>query len=255
MKRLFCIIMAASALVWACGKDNDVKDPDEQKEPEQPVEQTVPATGVKLNRTELTLEINDTETLKATLEPANTTDSPAFEWSSSAPEVASVNNGIVKALSAGEAVITVKQGSLSAGCKVTVPEPEQPSEGWDGETFIDRSADWAMAYTDHGGWWSFDINSCTAKYHLIKYIMEGEDFMGAPEDIRYEPVNIRHAYEYFCVNVDESYLVNAVSNKIPDMVELLWPENYGRAQGYVFGFDENKKFTGEYAHLTSEHVF
>lgn len=128
-------------------------------------------------------------------------------------------------------------------------------EGWDGKTFVDKSADWGVEFENHGNWWSFNVKTCTAPYHLIKYIMEGEDFMGAPESMRYSPVDIEVAYTYFCVNVDESYLVNAVSSALPDMEELLWPTGYGKAQGYVFGFDKDKKFTGEYAHLESEHVF
>ena len=128
-------------------------------------------------------------------------------------------------------------------------------EGWDGKTFIDRSGEWTTAFVDKGGWWAYEITSCTAKYHLIKYIMEGEDFLGASEAVRKSPIDIAESYKYWCVNVDESYLLNAMTTTLPDMVELAWPDGYGHAHGYVFGFDENKQFTGEYVHLESEKVF
>lgn len=46
-----------------------------------------------------------------------------------------------------------------------------------------------------------------------------------------------------------------MTDQLPSSVEPLWPEGGGRAHGYVFGFNEKKKFTGEYVHLASEKVF
>ena len=59
-------------------------------------------------------------TITVTLTPSNATDDIA--WESSAPEIASVNNGVVKGLSYGEAAITASIGELSSTLTITVIE-------------------------------------------------------------------------------------------------------------------------------------
>ena len=81
----------------------------------------VPATGVTLDRQALSLSVGETAALTAVPQPENTTD--ALSWSSSAPAVASVKDGVVTALSAGETVITAACGSAEATCAVTVTQP------------------------------------------------------------------------------------------------------------------------------------
>ena len=87
--------------------------------------QTVPVTGVTLDKAELTLEKGSTGTLTATVAPQNATNN-TVTWSSSNPEVATVDNGVVTAVSAGEAIITVttEDGAKTATCKVTVNAPQ-----------------------------------------------------------------------------------------------------------------------------------
>ena len=80
-------------------------------------------TGVELDATAKTLEIGEGFTLTATVKPADAKDK-SLSWSSSAPSVATVDNGVVKAVSAGTATIKVTAGSgaFSASCVVTVNE-------------------------------------------------------------------------------------------------------------------------------------
>ena len=85
--------------------------------------QTVPVTGVTLDKAELTLEKGSTGTLKATVEPQNATNN-TVTWSSSNPEVATVDNGVVTAVSAGTAIITAKAGDKTATCTVTVAKAD-----------------------------------------------------------------------------------------------------------------------------------
>ncbi len=80
--------------------------------------EVTPATGVTLDQTELTLTAGKTASLKATVQPENTTDT--IVWSSSKEEVATVENGIVTAKTAGETVITATCGTVKAECAVTV---------------------------------------------------------------------------------------------------------------------------------------
>jgi len=85
------------------------------------VSPTTAVTGVTLNKTAATLKVGDTETLTATVEPADATNK-AISWSSSDNAVATVNNGVVSAVGAGTATITVTttDGGKTAACAVTV---------------------------------------------------------------------------------------------------------------------------------------
>ncbi len=82
----------------------------------------VRATGIKLNKTALSLSLNGTkeETLVATVEPSDATDT--VTWTSSNTKVATVVNGKVTAVGAGTAVITVRAGNQTATCTVNVSE-------------------------------------------------------------------------------------------------------------------------------------
>ena len=104
-----------------------------------------PATGISLNKTELTLTEGKSETLTATVTPTDTTDTVV--WESSKDTVATVDsNGKVTAKAPGEAVITAKAGTQTATCtvkveaaacthpnKTTVPEKASDctNKGWD----------------------------------------------------------------------------------------------------------------------------
>ena len=79
----------------------------------------IPATGVTLDKTELSLTEGESATLTATVEPENATDK-AIVWTSSDNAVATVENGVVTAVKAGTAIITAACGSAKAECTVTV---------------------------------------------------------------------------------------------------------------------------------------
>jgi predicted outer membrane repeat protein len=84
-----------------------------------------PVTGVSLNEEAITLEVSETFTLVATITPAGATDQ-TVGWVSGNQSVATVNNsGLVTAVSAGTATISVVtvDGSFIATCDVTVIEP------------------------------------------------------------------------------------------------------------------------------------
>ena len=67
----------------------------------------------------LSLEVGKTQTLTATVLPADATDK-SVTWTSSNPSVASVTKGAVTAHVAGTATITAKAGDKTANCVVTV---------------------------------------------------------------------------------------------------------------------------------------
>ncbi len=80
----------------------------------------IPVTSITLNESNLELVAEETYTLTATLEPVNAFNKKVL-WSSSNPSVASVVDGVVTALAAGETTITATASSgLTASCAVTV---------------------------------------------------------------------------------------------------------------------------------------
>ncbi len=79
----------------------------------------IPATGLTLNKETLSLSAGASETLTATVEPANATNK-SITWTSSDESVATVKNGVVKALKTGSATITAKLGEFTKTCAVTV---------------------------------------------------------------------------------------------------------------------------------------
>ena len=106
----------------------------------------VSVTGVSLDKETLTLEAGKSGTLTAAITPNNATNQ-AVTWTSSNTSVATVENGVVTAVGAGEAIITVTtaDGGKTDACKVTVtavpepepeptpepePEPEEPEEAY-----------------------------------------------------------------------------------------------------------------------------
>ena len=119
MKRFFkfaLVALATAAVAVACQK------------PEQQPEK-IALKGISLNKPAVELAIGAKETLTVKFDPENVTEKPTIEWSSSAPAVATVAEGEVTAVAAGEATITAKAGSFTATCKVTVKGEEQPQPG------------------------------------------------------------------------------------------------------------------------------
>ena len=99
----------------------------------------IPCTGLTLDKS--TATVGTTETLLATPTPSNTTD--AVTWTSSDTTVATVNNGVVTAVSNGTATITATCGGYSAACSVTVNIPVKAYKNgmfqamYNGDTLVD----------------------------------------------------------------------------------------------------------------------
>lgn len=91
-----------------------------------------PVESITLNKEAIELDLNGTttETLIATVLPADATD-PTVTWESDKPEIATVDGGKVTAVAEGVAKITATAGDKSASCVVTVvdsaPKPESES--------------------------------------------------------------------------------------------------------------------------------
>lgn len=85
-------------------------------------------TKITLNKSTSYLIIGQTDSLLATMTTSSgDTKGISQTWSTSNPAVASVQNGVVIALTAGTSTITVTSGTKSATCVVTVDDKILPS--------------------------------------------------------------------------------------------------------------------------------
>lgn len=129
---------------------------------------TVNVTGVALDQSSLSLIAGENATLTATVSPADATNK-AVSWESDDTDVATVSNGVVTAVAAGTATITVttNDGSFTATCDVTVHSAPVASLSFD---FSDEAwgfpADYQTAegtYTNGG--YSFIVGEVAADGH------------------------------------------------------------------------------------------
>ena len=153
-----------------------------------------PVESIKLNKTALSLYVNDTENLTATVMPV--TASQVLKWESSNPSVATVDqSGKVTAVGKGTATITaasIDGTNLKAECTVTV---KKKSSG--GSVFF-----WNLKFDTNGG---SKIDTVTeweySTIDLDEYVpeKEGYKFVGwyADEDLTKE--------------IDEVYLLENIT--------------------------------------------
>ena len=113
---------------------------------------TVSVTGVKLDKTTLSLFEGATAQLNATVLPENASDK-SVKWESSDTSVATVENGKVTAVKEGQATITVttKDGGKTASCTVTVNKP--------------APAEYTITFDPNGGYVSY--TSATTSGHKL----------------------------------------------------------------------------------------
>ena len=87
----------------------------------------IPLESLEFAKTETTLRVGGTEKLELVITPYNA-DHEDIVWSSSDEGVATVTDGLVKAVGVGTAVITASAGDKSAQCTVTVLPVSKPVE-------------------------------------------------------------------------------------------------------------------------------
>lgn len=89
----------------------------------------VPVTGISLDKTEVSMKVNEQDiTLAATVTPEDA-DDPTVVWSVSEEGVVTVNNGVVHAVAAGEVTVTATAGDFHADCVVTVAPADKILSG------------------------------------------------------------------------------------------------------------------------------
>ncbi len=139
---------------------------------------TVDVTSVTLNKTELTLAVEGEETLVATVLPDNATNKEVI-WASSNEEIATVVNGKVTALKAGEVTITATVEGKSATCTVRVKFIPK----WDGSVAGDSEMagiydDATKTYTVSTGsqlaWIATQVNEKNVTFEGVTFVLAND---------------------------------------------------------------------------------
>lgn len=110
---------------------------------------TISVESITLNKPQLSLVKGATETLTATVLPTTATDKTVI-WESSDTAVATVKDGIVTAVAAGNATITAKAGEKTATCAVTVTNPSNSGSSSGGGSSTPRYAVTVPDKTENG---------------------------------------------------------------------------------------------------------
>lgn len=128
----------------------------------------VPVTGVSLDRSSITMRVDETAHLTARVRPQDATNL-SVSWSSSDSDIAAVyqegsRRGAVRAFEPGEVFITVTSadGGYTARCQVTVLPKEDPSDRVVVPRLIGKSVEEARDKIDGAGFYMGDVSK---EYH------------------------------------------------------------------------------------------
>lgn len=117
LRLIFVVLVLAMVIVGligcADGSDNEGDMPTTQAK-------------IKIDKNEIVIDIGATETIKAQV----LEQGAEVKWESSNPAICTVENGVVKGISSGEAVVTASTGGESAYCVVEVRAPQSTGSGY-----------------------------------------------------------------------------------------------------------------------------
>lgn len=132
--------------------------------------QEVPVQSVSLSAVTMTLNEGESKTLTATVLPANATDR-AVVWSVLPAGFATVTNGVVTGIKAGNCTVTATAGGKSASCAVTVEvvETAQLIYSLPGETVLTQGLDTGLKLLEHA-------STETPQYTILVDAKAGDDF-------------------------------------------------------------------------------
>ena len=132
--------------------------------------QEVPVQSVSLSAVTMTLNESESKTLTATVLPANATDR-AVVWSVLPTGFATVTNGVVTGIKAGNCTVTATAGGKSASCAVTVEvvETAQLIYSLPGETVLTQGLDTGLKLLEHA-------STETPQYTILVDAKAGDDF-------------------------------------------------------------------------------
>lgn len=180
---------------------------------------------IKLNTSSVTLDkIGDTYSLVPTLYPTNANIyNKSVSWSSSDSSVVSVENGTVKALKEGTAVITCSSSgnsSVSASCTVTVKatsttDPSEQGKTDPAYTFKVRGGSLKSKSVFNGGDLANILITTDAPINKLKVVISNDG-------IQYNALSYDSQYDYYSFSMYARKKVNECSISITIDDKSVW---------------------------------
>ena len=201
--------------------------------------EVVPVTGVTLSQTAVTLDIDQSITLKATVAPENATNK-AVTWASDKTDVATVDaNGKVTAVAAGTANITVTtaDGGKTATCAVTVNPATEPEDPTVVREWVDSALDYNYIVDNYGtsdttevitvGKFTFDAKIDFVKEHSSFKGLGGVLNTGGSRGFEFNLSGSENKISFYALSASSSATTNKATlyNKVG--------ENWVAVEGYA----------------------
>lgn len=125
--------------------------------------------GITLDKNRADMNVGDVLTLKATVSPENA-DDPTITWTSSNDKVATVENGVVKAVSAGDVTITATtvDGGYAATCAIEVKNHDKSVASTDSSVGVNYNTSALPAGVSVGSVKNIVVTSGTDKTSIEK---------------------------------------------------------------------------------------
>lgn len=132
--------------------------------------QEIPVQSVSLSAVTMTLNEGESKTLTATVLPTSAT-SRLVVWTVTPAGFATVSNGVVTGIKAGNCTVTATAGGKSASCAVTVEvvETAQLIYSLPGETVLTQGLDTGLKLLEHA-------STETPQYTILVDAKAGDDF-------------------------------------------------------------------------------
>lgn len=192
---------------------DDWKNPIHVIKSDKPV--IIPATGVTVDQTSVSIKEGETVAITATVSPSNATDK-TVTWNSENTDIATVDNGTITGVKAGTTTITASCGNVSASVAVTVnssvelPYTDVTTEEWYYNTVADVYAKGLMTGMNAT---TFAPRETLARAQFATILYR----MGDEPEIAYKAT--------FKDVADDEWYTDAV----------LWASDYGVVTGYSNG--------------------
>ena len=201
--------------------------------------EVVPVTGVTLSQTAVTLDIDQSITLTATVAPENATNK-AVTWASDKTDVATVDsNGKVTAVAAGTANITVTtaDGGKTATCAVTVNPATEPEDPTVVREWVDSALDYNYIVDNYGtsdttevitvGKFTFDAKIDFVKEHSSFKGLGGVFNTGGSRGFEFDLSGSENKISFYALSASSSATTNKATlyNKVG--------ENWVAVEGYA----------------------
>ena len=201
--------------------------------------EVVPVTGVTLSQPAVTLDIDQSITLTATVAPENATNK-AVTWASDKTDVATVDaNGKVTAVAAGTANITVttQDGGKTATCVVTVNPATEPEDPTVVREWVDSALDYNYIVDNYGtsdttevitvGKFTFDAKIDFVKEHSSFKGLGGVLNTGGSRGFEFNLSGSENKISFYALSASSSATTNKATlyNKVG--------ENWVAVEGYA----------------------